>query len=338
MVESNMSPPALNNPVMSANSFNPHEQRRINVRSLLCVLLAFLGLFATPGRAGAQIFVPNFGDGTVGKYSTSGEPLAPALISGLVSPRGVAVLGDDLFLTSSVMPNNGAGIVSKYNVSGESVDQTLIQLFGPSAIAASGTNLFVVNSNISSESDKVGKYTTSGAVVDHDLIGGLSIPNTLAVSGNKLFVADIGNGEIGKYTTSGEPLNANLVPEASSVSGIAVFGNSLFVANFSLGTISQYNATTGELVTPTLVAGLDHPSALAVAEGYLFVSDFFAGTVGEYTLSGETVDATLISGLNQLTSIDVISASVTEVSSTWSLLLLGLAATLCLKTRMGATN
>jgi hypothetical protein len=82
-----MSPPALNNPVMSANSFNPHEQRRINVRSLLCVLLAFLGLFATPGRAGAQIFVPNFGDGTVGKYSTSGEPLAPALISGLVSPR-----------------------------------------------------------------------------------------------------------------------------------------------------------------------------------------------------------------------------------------------------------
>ena len=133
-------------------------------------------------------------------------------------------------------------------------------------------------------------------------------------------------------------MNANLVPEGSSASGIAVFGNSLFVANFSLGTISQYNATTGEMVNPALISGLNHPSALAVAEGYLFVSDFFAGTVGKYTLSGETVDATLISGLNQPTSIAVISASVTEASSTWSLLLLGLAVTLCLKARMGATN
>jgi hypothetical protein len=321
---------------MTPASFNSERRHRIDVRLLLCILLASLVFSAAPGRACAQIFVTNFGAGTIGEYSTSGEPLAPQLISGLISPGGVAVSREGLFLTSLVMPNNGAGMVSKYTISGEVVDRTLIQLFGPSAITVSGTDLFVVNSNIFSESDRVGKYTTSGTAVDRDLIAGLSFPNALAISGNKLFVADFGNGNIGKYTASGEPLNAQLVSKLASVSGIAVFRNSLFVANSSLGTISQYNATTGELINPTLISGLSHPSGLAVAEGYLFVSDLFAGTIGKYTLSGETVDATLISGLDQPASIGVISASIADVSSTWTLLLLAFAATLSLKTRLNS--
>ena len=320
---------------MSASLFRRGgQQLLINMRSSLCILLAFLALVATPPRACAQIFVANFGSGTIGKYSTSGEPLAPELISGLISPGGVAVSGEDLFVSSFVMPNSGAGIVSKYTISGEVVDRSLIQVFGPSAIVVSGMDLFMVNSNISSERNKVGKYTTSGAVVNRDLIAGLSIPNALAVSGNKLFVADFGNGNIGKYITSGEPVNARLIQDVFSISDIAVFGNSLFVANASLGTISQYNATTGELMDPRLVSGLDHPSALAIAEGYLFVSDFFAGTIGKYTLSGDTVDATLISGLDQPTSIAVIPASVADVSSTGTLLLLALIAILSPKARI----
>jgi hypothetical protein len=323
---------------MSATSFNPDRQYRINLRLLLCILLASLALSAAPRRACAQIFVANYGDGAIGKYSTSGAPLAPELISGLISPAGVAALGKHLFVTSFAMPDDGAGMVSKYTTSGKVVDRGLIQLFGPSAIAVSGTDLFVVNSNISTESNKVGKYTTSGTDVDRDLIAGLSFPNALAVSGKKLFVADFGNNNIGKYTTSGEPLNAAFIAEVTSVSAMAVFKNSLFVANASLGTISQYNATTGELINATLISGLDHPAGLAVAEGYLFVSDVFAGTIGKYTLSGETVDATLISGLNQPISIAVISSSVAEVSSTWTLLLFGFVATLCLKTRLNSNN
>src|SRR5437773_1200611 len=113
--------------IMSVSSFNPDGQR-LNVRSLLCILLASLALFATSGRTCAQIFVANFGSGTIGKYSTSGEPLVPELISGLILPGGVAVSGEDLFVTSFAMPNNGAGIVSKYTTSGEVVDRTLIHL------------------------------------------------------------------------------------------------------------------------------------------------------------------------------------------------------------------
>jgi hypothetical protein len=214
------------------------------------------------------------------------------------------------------------------------VNRTLITLFGPSAIAVSGMNLFVVSDNISSESRKVGKFTTSGAPVNRNLIAGLSFPNALAVSVNKLFVADFGNQNIGKYTTSGEPVNARLVPKLTFASSMAVFGDSLFVADVSVGRVSEYNTTTGALVNPTLVAGLDHPSGLAVSGGYLFISDYNAGTIGEYTLSGETVDANLISGLDHPTSIAVIPASVAEISSTWILLLLAVTAILSLKARL----
>jgi len=131
-------------------------------------------------------------------------------------------------------------------------------------------------------------------------------------------------------------VNARLVPELTFASSMAVFGDSLFVADVSLGRVSEYNTTTGALVNPALVSGLDRPSGLAVSGGYLFVSDYNAGTIGEYTLSGETVDATLVSGLDHPTSIAVISASVADVSSTLTLLLLALTTILSLKARLQA--
>jgi hypothetical protein len=51
------------------------------------------------------------------------------------------------------------------------------------------------------------------------------------------------------------------------------------------------------------------------------------GTIGEYTTSGATVNASLISGLHGPQSIAVVSASVPDTSSTWTLLLLALTAT-----------
>src|SRR6266550_4440759 len=260
------------------------------MRSLLSIFVASLLLCALPRSICAQIFVTNSGTGTVGEYSTSGEPLDLTLISGLISPQGIAVSGENLFVTSFAVPDRGEGRVGEYTISGVPVNRTLIALFGPSAIAVSGMNLFVGSDNISSESSNVGKYTTSG-----------------------------------------EPVNARLVPELTFVSSMAVFGDSLFVADVSLGRVSEYNTTTGALVNPALVSRLDFPSGLAVSGGYLFVSDYNTGTIGKYTLSGETVDANLISGLDRPTSIAVIPASVAEISSTWILLLLAVTAILSLK-------
>ena len=63
------------------------------------------------------------------------------------------------------------------------------------------------------------------------------------------------------------------------------------------------------------------------AHAQIFVANEDTGTIGEYTTSGAIVNAALVSGLNRPTYIAVVSASVPDASSTWTLLLLSLAAT-----------
>ena len=117
--------------------------------------------------------------------------MAPELVSGLISPGGVAVSGEDLFLTSFAMPNNGAGIVSKYTTSGEVVDRTLIQLF----VADIGNG-------------DIGKYTTSGEPLNAKLIPEVPSVSGIAVFRNSLFVADSSLGTISQYNaTTGELVN-----------------------------------------------------------------------------------------------------------------------------------
>jgi len=60
----------------------------MNIRLIPSGLVAGAALCAVNGTVGAQIFVANsahnvFGAGTIGKFTTSGTTMNPALISGL---------------------------------------------------------------------------------------------------------------------------------------------------------------------------------------------------------------------------------------------------------------
>jgi hypothetical protein len=68
-----------------------------------------------------------------------------------------------------------------------------------------------------------------------------------------------------------------------------------------------------------------------VARAQIFVTNFGAGTIGEYTTSGATVNPALVSGLNGPIGIAIVSASVLDASSTWTLMLIALTATFGLK-------
>jgi hypothetical protein len=84
--------------------------------------------------------------------------------------------------------------------------------------------------------------------------------------------------------------------------------------------------------TLTQSSGLNAPQGLALSGGNLFVTDINNGTIGEYNATnGATVSASLVSGLNHPESIAVVSTSVPDASSTWTLMLLGLTATFGLK-------
>ena len=61
------------------------------------------GLFNPENIAvsGGYIFITNGGGGTVGKYTITGAPVNPGLVTGINVAGGVAVLGEDLFVVSN---------------------------------------------------------------------------------------------------------------------------------------------------------------------------------------------------------------------------------------------
>jgi hypothetical protein len=81
-------------------------------------------------------------------------------------------------------------------------------------------------------------------------------------------------------------------------------------------------------------------AALCVIDGtaraQIFVTNLDPGTIGEYTTSGATVNAMLVSGLDDPSGIAVVAASVPDRSSSCSLLLLGVAATFVFKSLLRA--
>ena len=227
--------------------------------------------------------------------------------------------------------NLDGGRIGEYTTFGAPVDSALITgLVGPRGLAVPGGNLFVASDNPTSESSRIGKYTISGATVNPALIqkGFFGFVEGIAVSGDKLFLADLYSGLVAEYTTSGALMNAALITGLNGPSGIAVFGGHLFVTNFGNGTVGEYDAATGAPIDTALVSGLNGPFGIAVSGGNLFVtSQVFGqdtGTIGEYTILGETVNTRLITGLSEPVGIAVVSGSVPDASSTWTLLLMGL--------------
>jgi len=123
----------------------------------------------------------------------------------------------------------------------------------------------------------------------------LNFLRTIAVSGNDIFVANLGLGTIGEYTASGATVNAALISGLNNPEGIAVEGNNLFVANEGNGTVGKYT-TSGAVENATLISGLPDASAIAVDGNNLFVPDqvFYQTDIGEYTTAGELENASFI--------------------------------------------
>jgi len=203
------------------------------------------------------------------------------------------------------------GRVGEYTMSGAPVNPALIsEGVRPIGVALSGNNLFVLNLSASSSVGTIGEYTTSGATINPTLISGLNhLPFTIAVSGDKLFVANagdstVGSGTISLFTTSGETVNRALISGLTSPLGIAISGDRLFVANSLTDTVGEYT-TSGDTVNPALISGLTDLTGIAISGERLFLTSGFNGTVSEYTTSGALVNPEFLSGLGNPSGIAV---------------------------------
>ena len=213
-----------------------------------------------------------------------------------------ASVDGQIFVTTG---SDGIGRVSEYTTSGATINASLVtgRNLSP-GIAVSGSTLFVTDNSAGT----VAAYTTSGATLNTALISGLSTPWGIEASGDKLYVVSGGNrvvGTIGEYTTSGAIVNASLVSGLTNPEGIALSGSNLFVV-YAGNHIGKYTTAGGPAHAPLISGnGFQFWRGIAVSGDKLFVTDVNAGTISEFTTSGAIVNATLVSGLNRPSDIEV---------------------------------
>jgi hypothetical protein len=193
--------------------------------------------------SGTNLYVVNFGNGTIGKYNLDGTIVTASLISGLNGPQGIAISGTNLYVASFF-----GNAVGKYSTSGAVLNSSLIPLQSADGIAISGTNLYVAYAG-----SKIGSFNSDGTVVNPALISGLSNPAGIAISGTNLFVPNFGNGTIGKYNLSGAVVNATLISGLSEPNGIAISGSILFVQNAGSCTVGEYTLD-GTMINASLIS------------------------------------------------------------------------------------
>jgi len=129
--------------------------------------------------SGNNLYVSEWTAGVVGKYTTSGATVNISFAGGFVYPGGVAVDDSGFVYISSL---NGG--VRKYTSAGALVSGSLIANSYNSGIglAYDGQGNLLVANNFGGEGGNIiGKYTTTGAVVDADFITGLNNPVAIAV-------------------------------------------------------------------------------------------------------------------------------------------------------------
>jgi hypothetical protein len=210
------------------------------------------------------------------------------------------VVHGQIYLTKTSA--TGQGTVGAYDFSGAPISTSLVSgLSNPKGVSVSDGYFYVVNQTGSLGSGSIGKYTASGATVNASLISGsLGNPRAIAVSGTDLFTGAYkttfdGSGDVYKYTTSGQLLNSPLVSGAYDLAFMAVSGGSLFVGDEIQGTIGEVS-TSG--ANPQVLFKTTHPEGIAASGDKLFIATA-GGTIGEYSTSGATINASLVTGLNQ---------------------------------------
>jgi PEP-CTERM motif len=189
------------------------------------------------------------------------------------------------------------------------VTLTLVLAMVGLSLPVRGQQIYVANYNYNAGNggSSVGEYNLDGSPVNASLITGLTLAEGLTVSGNDLFVANLGqlnsfgsviasSGSIGEYDLNGSPVNTALITGLNLAGGLYASGNNLFIGEES-GPLSEYT-TSGGQISAKLLPGTVSPWGIAISGSYLFVADFSKGVIGEYTTSGAVVNASLVTGLS----------------------------------------
>jgi sugar lactone lactonase YvrE len=254
------------------------------------------------------------------------------------------LLPGDPFVTSWCIIDNGpsgcSGSVTGVAVSGSTVFtvgsstvRTYDRVTGTPGVTWSstgGTGIAVDGSGdvwVTSTGDIVREYSPTGALLATQASGQLLAPQGLAFDGNKMYVADTGDGRIARFSVTGPDLSWSVpaavatavaggvvyVVDGSSVqtfdtsgspgptwsspgsAGIAVDASGNVWVSSSAGTVTEYDSG-GSVLQTVGATYLSSPQGIALSSGKLFVADPGASKIFRFSTAGGAPETSWVVG------------------------------------------
>ena len=259
------------------------------------------GVTATDVLTGTGVTHPRFlywtdqfgtDQGTIKEFPLTGTGTPTTLVTGQLSPAGMAVDASHIYWATAAAPGIHA-LIQEAPLTG-SPPTVLIddpELESPAGVAVDASHIYWADS-------------ASGIVYERKLTGGLIVPFNLsnpftapagvAVDSTHVYWADSGTGTIMEARLNPLGPATTLVSGQSSPWGVAVDSGHIYWTNSGDGTIKEAPLTGGPVTT--LVTGQDNPEGLAVDSGHLYwANNDISGTINEAPLTGGPV-TTLVTG------------------------------------------
>jgi sugar lactone lactonase YvrE len=227
-----------------------------------------------------NLYVTNFGDGSVSKISPAG--VTATFASGLSQPTGITIdQYGDLYVASNSVTNTctieeiiPTGTVSSF--------ATITGYVYGLKMDNSG-NLYAANAGTAS----ISKITFTGNT--STFATGISGISDIAIGSNgNLYATGITNGAVYKITQAGSVSSVSTGFSFGGPNGIAVDNNNnLYFTVFGNNTLSQYNTVSqinASGMLTTFAAGLDEPCGLIIdTNGNFYIANSLGGTVSKIT-------------------------------------------------------
>ena len=230
-------------------------------RSFAAVLALLVLLNSQSSTASAQnIFVSNYGTGTVSEFDPSGNLITNSFAPGLNYPYGLAFdRSGNLYVG-----NTDNNTVSEFN-SGGNLIRTISDpgLSTPYGLAFDGSgNLYVANYY----GDTVSEFDSGGTLITGSFAPGLNHPTGLAFDGSgNLYVANTDNNTVSEFDSSGTLVNASFASGLNYPTGLAIDSSgNLYVVNAFDSTVSEFNSS-GNLIRTISGPGLNFPLLIAIS-------------------------------------------------------------------------
>ncbi len=193
---------------------------------------------------------------------------------------------------SPLMPEIG-----RADIDGQNVDQTLIDIVGPSEevfVAVDSSHIYWTNSF----TGEIGRADLDGQNANQSFITGAYGPAGIAVDSSHIYWTNYaGPGDadsIGRADLNGQNVNQNFITGLHAPVGAAVDSGHIYWAIWQFnGTIGRADLD-GQNVNPSFITG-SLPYGVAVDSGHIYwTNGFVDGTIGRADLDGQNVNQNFI--------------------------------------------